>query len=109
MKAKSIIHLIAGFLLFTSCNDEVLIPKPPTHLMVDLPDHLYKKFDDTSYFSFETPNFWSVSNDPQRIYDAIIRGYRKDVKDKGSLSFFLGNKINGDIHFQYYNFKVTLL
>ena len=90
-----------------SCDNEISIPKPSTHLMVDLPEHSYQKFSDSSYFSFEIPKLWSVSKDPQRIYDAVIRGYRKDLKDKSALSFFIGKKINGDIHIQYYKIDTT--
>jgi len=94
--------LFLPLLLLFACGEETLVPKPPTHLTIDLPNHSYKKFSDSVNYSFVISKMWNVSNDPQRIYDAVMRGYRKDLNDKGALSFFLGKKINGDIHFQYY-------
>ncbi len=103
---KKLIFFSSLFLFF-ACGEEIFVPKPPTHLSVDLPSPVYQKFSDSTNFSFEMSKLWSVSNDPQRIYDAVIRGYRRDLKDKDALSLFLGKKINGDIHFQYYKIDTT--
>lgn len=88
-------------LIIVSCSEDNFIPKPPTHLMVDLPAHAYQKFSDTIHYSFDIPKIWSKTNDPKRIYNGFYRGHRRDPNDNRSLTFYLGDKINGEIHFQY--------
>ncbi len=73
-------------LVFVSCSEDNYIPKPPTHLMVDLPAHAYQKFSDTTNYTFNIPKFWSV---------------RTNFKDQDSLILYLGKEIDGDLHFQY--------
>jgi gliding motility-associated lipoprotein GldD len=73
-------------LLIFSCSEEIFIPKPPTHLKIDLPDHAYKNFIDSNRFSFNISKLWSV---------------RDQFKESDSLIFYLGEKIDGDLHFQY--------
>jgi gliding motility-associated lipoprotein GldD len=75
-----------SIVLFVSCGNETLVPKPPTHLMVDLPAHSYQKFSDSVHYSFEISNLWS-----QRV----------KIKERDSLVIYLGKEIDGDLHFQY--------
>ena len=73
-------------LILLSCGEENFIPKPPTHLTVDLPTHAYKNFTNTSHYNFDMPKLWSV---------------RANLKEKDSLILYLGKEIDGDLHFQY--------
>lgn len=82
---KKLLFSLLIIILF-SCGEENLIPKPPTHLMVDLPAHSYKKFTDTSHYNFDMPKLWSV---------------RANLKEQDSLILYLGKEIDGDLHFQY--------
>ena len=74
-------------LTFSGCDNDVLIPKPPTHLMVDLPKHSYKKFKDSANYTFEMSNLWDL---------------RFNFTKQDSLILYLGKKIDGDLHFQYF-------
>jgi len=74
------------FALVFSCSEEVYIPKPPTHLKIDLPDHKYKNFIDSNRYRFEISNLWSL---------------REKFNANDSLIFYLGKEIDGDLHFQY--------
>ncbi len=82
---KKLLFSLLIIILF-SCGEENLIPKPPTHLMVDLPAHYYKKFTDTSHYNFDMSKLWSV---------------RANLKEQDSLILYLGKEIDGDLHFQY--------
>jgi gliding motility-associated lipoprotein GldD len=70
-----------------SCDNEISIPKPSTHLMVDLPEHSYKPFNDSTNYSFQMSKLWSL---------------RFNFKKQDSLILYLGKQIDGDLHFQYY-------
>lgn len=76
----------APVFLFFSCTEEIFIPKPPTHLAVDLPAHSYNKFSDTIQYYFEISKLWSK---------------RVNFKEQDSLIIYLGKEIDGDLHFQY--------
>ena len=69
------------------CDNNVLIPKPPTHLMVDLPAHSYKPFKDSTNYTFEMSKLWNV---------------RFNFANRDSLILYLGKQIDGDLHFQYF-------
>lgn len=73
-------------LLFFGCGEETFVPKPPTHLAVDLPDHSYQKFTDSIHYIFDISKLWSV---------------RANIKERDSLILYLGKEIDGDLHFQY--------
>lgn len=81
-----ILLLLASLLLLFSCTEETFIPKPPTHLAVDLPPHSYNKFADSTNYTFEISKLWSK---------------RVSFKEQDSLIIYLGKEIDGDLHFQY--------
>lgn len=57
------ILLLAG--LF-SCSSENTVPKPPTYLRLDLPEHSYKKYkDENGHYSFEIPKIFTI----KKVYD----------------------------------------
>lgn len=78
--------LFLSLFLFFSCDEETLIPKPPTHLEVDLPDHSYQKYTDSTHYTFDISKLWSE---------------RLKIKEKDSMVIYLGKEIDGDLHFQY--------
>ncbi|MEY4572965.1 MAG: hypothetical protein RLZ10_2226 [Bacteroidota bacterium] len=82
---KTIFTILVLFFIF-SCTEEIYIPKPPTHLEVDLPNHSYQAFTDSSRYSFEISKLWSV---------------REKFNETDSLILYLGKEIDGDIHFQF--------
>jgi gliding motility-associated lipoprotein GldD len=82
---KKLLFFTSLFLFF-ACGEEIFVPKPPTHLSVDLPSPVYQKFSDSTNFSFEMSKLWSK---------------RVNYREKDSLIIYLGKDIDGDLHFQY--------
>lgn len=83
---------IAAFavLLLTACgNPEISIPKPPTYLRLELPDHSYKTYKSNCNYSFDVPTIFTVKG----VADSSGRMMcHKDI-DLGPL--------NGVMHFSY--------
>jgi gliding motility-associated lipoprotein GldD len=55
-----------GILILTiaSCEGENYIPKPPTYLRLELPDHTYKTHRDNCSYSFEIADLYEVKSAP---------------------------------------------
>lgn len=49
-------------LLLTACEDENFIPKPPTYLRLELPNHTYKSYEDPCGFSFDLAELYSMDS-----------------------------------------------
>ena len=62
---KYTLLILAIFGLIVSCEEKSFIPKPPTYLRLELPDHSYKQFDDSCNYSFEIPEIYSVTTSPE--------------------------------------------
>lgn len=76
-------------ILLTSCGgNEILVPKPPTYLRLNLPKHTYKIYSDNCPYSFEIATMYEI--------DSVIENNKltchKEIK--------LG-ALNGVIHFSY--------
>jgi gliding motility-associated lipoprotein GldD len=52
--------VVAAFLV-TACGEEMPIPKPPTYLRTDLPEHTYKRLDIDCPYSFELSEVYNYS------------------------------------------------
>lgn len=63
MKNNLIILVLLA--LLTGCDETSFIPKPPTYLRLELPDHTYTTFDDSCNYSFDISKLYSVSNSPE--------------------------------------------
>ncbi|MDG1147473.1 MAG: hypothetical protein P8N52_04115 [Crocinitomicaceae bacterium] len=86
MKLISIL-LIFGFLV--SCtNDDVFIPKPPTYLRADLPEHKYTTQEDECPYTLTIPEIFST----KQVSDLNGPTCHKDI-NMGPL--------NGTIHFSF--------
>ena len=88
---KKLLFFLPLFLFF-ACGEETLVPKPPTHLAVDLPRHSYQKYSDSAHYSFDISKLWSE---------------RANLKERDSLILYLGKEIDGDLHFQYAKIDTT--
>ena len=80
--SKFILSVFVFAFLF-SCQEESLIPKPPTNLRVDLPKHQYKKFDNNLPYSFDIPLIY----DPKVMEEnnlMIKMGMLSNIKTKTS-------------------------
>ena len=75
-------------LLIASCTEETLVPRPPTYLRLELPDHSYKAFNDSCPYILSVPSIYSIS----AVSDQNGPTCHKDIK--------LG-PLNGIIHFSY--------
>lgn len=85
--------LIAGFLLIVlvlcSCtSNTILVPKPPTYLRLELPEHEYVTIDGSCPYTFEASKMFSVKS----VSDSAGVTCHKDI-DFG--------KLNGVMHFSY--------
>ena len=64
-------------IIFLSCSETVQVPKPPTHLKLDLPSHSYDKLTLDVPYSFELPQFYKAKsianrNDSNKIQNSLI-------------------------------------
>ncbi len=82
----SILILVA--ILLVGCEEEINIPKPPTYLRLELPDHEYKLYTDNCQYQFEIAKSYTVKN----VSDENGETCHKDI-DLG--------KLNGSIHMSY--------
>jgi gliding motility-associated lipoprotein GldD len=58
---KILLSLVLLFPLVFSCsNDEIPIPKPPSYLRSELPEHSYDKFEDSCPYKFEKSTYYKV-------------------------------------------------
>ncbi len=82
-------------LVIVSCGNDVLIPKPPTYLKVELPEHRYKLYNGDCPYEFEVAEIFDV----------------KDVKQENDFTCHkdiqLG-ELNGVINFSYIEMKEPL-
>lgn len=87
MKQASYILIVFSLLLY-GCGEEINIPKPPSYLRLDLPDHTYKKISSDCLYSFELAEMYTI----KEVYNGEELTCHKDI-DLGPL--------NGTLHFSY--------
>lgn len=61
---KRIIGLVL-LVVMVSCEEETYIPKPPTYLRLDLPDHNYTRYDSECDYNFDISEAYNVSTVPE--------------------------------------------
>ncbi|MFN5912246.1 MAG: hypothetical protein ACK45H_12980 [Bacteroidota bacterium] len=59
---RSIVNLLVITLILMGCGDDITVPKPPTYLRMDLPDHDYERKITPCGFSMELPSFFSIND-----------------------------------------------
>lgn len=79
---------IIGISLCACTSNTLLIPKPPTYLRLELPDHEYTTFNDNCPYTFEASKLFNIKS----VVDSSGLTCHKDI-DLG--------KLNGIIHFSY--------
>jgi len=92
MKKLLILSILFSFF---ACEDDVRIPKPPTYLRLELPEHTYKTFKDNCQYTFSIPPIYTVK---PVIVDGIETCH-KDI-DLGPL--------NGSLHLSYIEMEEPL-
>jgi gliding motility-associated lipoprotein GldD len=81
--------LILLLTAITSCGgNEITIPKPPTYLRQDFPEHKYMKYQSNCNYSFDISSAYEVKD----VLDKNEKTCHKDIN--------LG-PLNGMIHFSY--------
>jgi gliding motility-associated lipoprotein GldD len=87
MKKNIGLFIIVG--LLSACGGkEILIPKPPTYLRLNLPEHTYKLFSDACPYEFEIASIYTV------------RGVTEEGKPTCHKDIDLG-ALNGVMNFSY--------
>ncbi len=95
MPNKIIYFLIfAGLTLFTSCKEELPVPKPPTYLRIEVPSSKYISYDDPCGFRFDLPDMFKLDS------SKITEGNCNRVIDLGPL--------NGTIFLYYWDIEKPL-
>ncbi len=86
---------IALIFLISSCKEEAKIPKPPTFLRIELPQHNYERYNDDCQYSFLIPTFYKV----KPVINNGNKTCHKDI-DLGQL--------NGSLHLSYIKMEEPL-
>ncbi len=82
-------------LLFTSCEEDTPIPKPPSYLRTELPDHTYKTYRDSCNYQFDLAELYSVEKAPG------------DTNSQCHRRIQLG-PMNGTVYFRYWDMNESL-
>ncbi|MDX2361034.1 MAG: hypothetical protein QNK23_09525 [Crocinitomicaceae bacterium] len=85
---KKMLIICLGLILFAACDEETLIPKPPTYLRLELPNHTYKVIEDDCPYKLTLHDLFTVTP----VSEAGQVTCHKDI-DLGPL--------NGTIHLSY--------
>jgi gliding motility-associated lipoprotein GldD len=67
---KIIYILITLLLILASCEEPQYVPKPPTYLRLELPDHTYTLHKDDCPYSFEIADLYKVTSAPPELGNA---------------------------------------
>jgi gliding motility-associated lipoprotein GldD len=86
MKYVGLFFLI--ILIYSCGGNDISIPKPPTYLRTNFPDHSYSKYSDNCPYSFEASTLFTID----KVKEGHIETCHKDIQ--------LG-ALNGVIHFSY--------
>lgn len=66
MKVTKLISILTLLLFSVACSEGITIPKPPTYLRLDLPNHTYQIFQDSvCSYHFELASIYSAKS----VYD----------------------------------------
>lgn len=87
--------ILIGFII-VGCGDENYIPKPPSYLRLELPDHTYHSIDTDCPYSFELADLYTMRS----VYDGETKTCHKDI-DLGPLK--------GTLHFSYIQIEDPLI
>jgi gliding motility-associated lipoprotein GldD len=82
-------------IVIASCGEDMPIPKPPTYLRTDFPEHTYKRLDVGCPYSFELSNAYN--------YAPVMENGNRTCH----LDINLG-KLNGVMHFSYIDMTYPL-
>ena len=91
---KKIAFLFLIFITF-ACKEELYIPKPPTFLRLELPEHKYSTYADDCNYTFSVSDLYKV----KPVMNGTLKTCHKDI-DLGAL--------NGTLHLSYINMTEPL-
>lgn len=94
MKLKLGVVLVL-MLVMISCDEETNIPKPPTYLRLELPDHTYKHYIDSCQYSFDLSSIYTIGKSPKSEGSECHR--RIDL-----------GPLNGTVFFRYWDMTEPL-
>lgn len=87
-KKSYYIYLFSVIFVFSCSTNEISIPKPPTYLRLDLPNHKYITINDDCNYTFQLSKLYKA----KQVIDQTGPSCHKDIE--------LG-PLNGVIHFSY--------
>ena len=61
---KHLTYILLLALVTLSCEGTTFIPKPPTYLRLELPNHTYEKYTSNCEYHFEIPEIYTVQDAP---------------------------------------------
>lgn len=82
--------VLVSLMVFSSCDEEINIPKPPAYLRLELPGHSYTKHLDSCQYNFDLASIYKVENAPV------------SEQSKCHRRISLG-PLNGTVYFRYWN------
>ena len=82
-------------LILISCGDDTMIPRPPSYLRTELPDHEYVRYKDSCNYEFDLAKIYSVEQAPSDTNSLCHRRIQ------------LG-PMNGTIYFRYWDMNQSL-
>ena len=86
---KNILRIVVLLFVFSSCGDnEMYIPKPPTYLKLELPNHIYEKYSNDCPYEFDVSKMFTVKD--------VLNGGEKSCHKEIELG-----ELNGIINFSY--------
>lgn len=91
---RTIIGFFLLSLVLVSCGDEMLIPKPPSYLRLELPKPVYASYSDSCGFSFEKSELYSIGK---------VEQFQEPCHKKMDLG-----KLNGTMYIRYWNIDQPL-
>jgi len=83
------VFFLASLLLLFSCGNEITIPKPPTYLRLNLPDHRYTLFSESCPYEFEASKTFKIRSVTDEVGQLTCH---KDIELTA---------LNGMMHFSY--------
>ena len=96
MKKNTLVVVVVLLFVFSSCGDnEMHIPKPPTYLKLELPNHDYVRYSNDCPYEFDVSKMFNVKD----VFNDSVKSCHKEIE--------LG-ELNGVINFSFIDMVESL-
>ena len=89
---RTLLSIVLASLILISCDEEQLIPKPPTYLKLEIPDAKYENYMDSCNYTFDLNTLYTVNEAPLDSNELSNCHRRIDL-----------GPLNGTIFFRYWD------